>query len=243
MKITTRQLKRIIREEASRLLEYEVYVDEKGYAHDDEGNSWYVGKGYGGGTYAGTRAPWSGRRGPRAYRDRKPSQRKTTYVGADANAEKIVALESAIAAKPNNFLSSLLSQLKKGRGLSEKQKSIARKILMKKPYASMQETMTVVVGDERRSAPSLLHYFFEGNVRKVTTNQLRKMIREEAAIIDHGSPDEVEMTADAWSGGDNLDLSIDHSKAVGSEAVTAEPEILSITESELRKTIRLALKG
>ena len=87
MKITTRQLKRIIREEASRLLEYEVYVDEKGYAHDDEGNSWYVGKGYGGGTYAGTRAPFSGRRGPRAYR--KPRPRKTTYVGSGANAAKI----------------------------------------------------------------------------------------------------------------------------------------------------------
>ena len=222
MKITTRQLKRIIREEASRLLEYEVYVDEKGYAHDDEGNSWYVGKGYGGGTYAGTRAPFSGRRGPRAYR--KPRPRKTTYVGSGANAAKIKAVEDAIAVKPNNFLNSILKQLKGGRGLSSKQNAIVRKILGRSPY----------------NADATL---FEGTVRKVTTNQLRKMIREEAAIIDHGSPDEVEMTADAWSGGDNLDLSIDHSKAVGSEAVTAEPEILSITESELRKTIRLALRG
>lgn len=30
---------------------YEVYVDENGYAHDDEGNAWYVGEEYAGGTY------------------------------------------------------------------------------------------------------------------------------------------------------------------------------------------------
>lgn len=158
----------------------------------------------------------------RDYRPRRP--RKTTYVGAGANAAKVKAVEDAIAIKPNNFLDSVLRQLKGGRGLSSKQNAIVRKILGRSPY----------------NADATL---FEGSVRKVTASQLRKMIREEAAIIDYGSPDEVEMTPDAWSGGDNLSLPIDHSKAVGGDAVTAEPEILSITESELRKTIRLALKG
>jgi hypothetical protein len=33
------------------LLEFEVYVDEEGWAHDDEGNVWYVGYQHGGNTY------------------------------------------------------------------------------------------------------------------------------------------------------------------------------------------------
>lgn len=114
------------------LLEYEVYVDEKGYAHNDEGDSWYVGKRYGGETYAGTRAPWSSRRGRGSYRNPRP--RKTSYVGADANAARIKAVEDAIAIKPNNFLDSILKQLKGGRGLSSKQNAIVRKILSRNPY-------------------------------------------------------------------------------------------------------------
>ena len=58
-------------------------------------------------------------------------RRKTSYVGADANAEQIAAVEAALKIKPNNFLTSVLSQLKKGRGLSAKQKSIVKKIIAK----------------------------------------------------------------------------------------------------------------
>ena len=149
MKISKKQLKRIIREarmmdvspspmksiaqpsirdaiKKQRLLEYERYVDEDGNVWDDEGNvtrrGSSFGRRYGGETYTGTSAPWDGRR----------SRRKTSYVGTGANAEQIKAVEAAIAVKPNNFLTSILEQLKKGRGLSAKQKSIVRKIIVKR---------------------------------------------------------------------------------------------------------------
>jgi len=72
----------------------------------------------------------------------------------------------------------------------------------------------------------------------VTKRQLRRIIREEYATIDYDFAEEVETVADAWAGGDNLALNIDHSKAVGSEAVTTEQETLRITESQLRDIIR-----
>lgn len=36
---------------------FEVSVDDRGYAHDDEGNSWYVGRQYAGETYLGPHLP------------------------------------------------------------------------------------------------------------------------------------------------------------------------------------------
>jgi hypothetical protein len=57
--------------------------------------------------------------------------RKTSYVGADANQAQIAAVEAALEKKPNNFLTSILSQLQAGRGLSAKQKGIVKKILQK----------------------------------------------------------------------------------------------------------------
>lgn len=123
MKITKGNLRKLIKE-------YEQYVDEDGNVWDDEGNvtrkGAAFGSRYGGGTY-GTSAPWSGGRS----RSRYSSSRKTTHVGASANTDQITAVETALAAKPNNFLSSILSQLKQGRGLSSKQKSIVKKILAK----------------------------------------------------------------------------------------------------------------
>ena len=130
MKMTGKQLRKIISEEVKRILEYEQYVDEDGNIYDDEGNVTRKGRAfgrrYGGQTY-GTNAPWQ--RSSSSSRYSKP--RKTSYVGSGANAEKIAAVMKAIEAKPNNFLSSVLDQMKKGRGLSAKQNSIVKKILMK----------------------------------------------------------------------------------------------------------------
>ena len=118
MKITRKQLRKLI-------MEYEQYVDEDGNVYDDEGNVSRRGKAfgrrYGGGTYGLRGLPSGGGR----------SRRKTSYVGADANADQIAAVEAALSAKPNKFLQSILDQLKKGRGLSSKQKGIVKKILMK----------------------------------------------------------------------------------------------------------------
>jgi len=76
---------------------------------------------------------------------------------------------------------------------------------------------------------------------KMTKRQLRQIIREEYAVIDYETTDEVEAVEDAWAGGENLSLDIDHPKSVGSEETTVAPEILSVTEGELRDVIRTAL--
>lgn len=137
MKITKGELRKLIRE-------YEQYVDEDGNVWDDEGNvtrkGAAFGRRYGGGTY-GTNAPWQGGRS----RSRYSSRRKTTHVGTSANADKIAAVEKALEAKPNNFLTSVLTQLKAGRGLSSKQNKIVSRILSKsdKEAASLFEAASL----------------------------------------------------------------------------------------------------
>jgi len=116
MIITKTQLRRIIKEEKAKLLEYEQYVDDEGNIYDDEGNVTQAGKRfgrqYGGETYGGTKPPWG-----------------TASAGrADP---KIAAVEGALAQKSNSFLKSILVQLKDGRGLSAKQKAVVRKIIVK----------------------------------------------------------------------------------------------------------------
>lgn len=100
---------------------------------------------------------------PDDYSYRSYPPRKTSYVGADANQDKIAAVQAAIAAKPNNFLQSVLSQLQRGRGLSNKQNAIVKKILIK-------------------SDPEAAR-LFEGSKMKITKNQLRRIIKEEKARI------------------------------------------------------------
>jgi hypothetical protein len=59
MKISLKKLKeaveRVVKE--AMLAESEVYVDDEGMAHDDEGNSWHVGTQYAGGTYRAGELP------------------------------------------------------------------------------------------------------------------------------------------------------------------------------------------
>ena len=153
MKITKRQLKRIIKES-------EQYVDEDGNVWDDEGNvtrrGSEFGSQYGGDTY-GANAPWkqSGRQ--------KPA--KATFVGDGANGTQIAAVEKALEVKPDNFLTSILNQLKQGRKLSVKQKSIVRKILAKSNATAAQ--------------------LFEAGPDKirVTKTQLKSIIKEEASRL------------------------------------------------------------
>ena len=104
------------------LLASEVYVDEKGMAHDDEGNTYYVGKQYGGETYGGTRTPWG---------NRVPSRsRSTTPSRGPVNKAQVDVLEALIAKKgSNSFISSILSQVKGGKALSDAQKKAVRQNL------------------------------------------------------------------------------------------------------------------
>ncbi len=125
MKLKDSILQEIVTKTAKLLCEYEQYVDEDGNIHDDEGNVTRMGKDfgrqYGGDTY-GTNAPWRGQTS-------KP--RRTSYVGANSNADQIKAVEGALSVKPNNFLTSILNQLRAGRGLSGKQKGIVKRIIKK----------------------------------------------------------------------------------------------------------------
>ncbi len=116
MKITRKQIRKIVaesllKEEAADCIkDYMLMGYTKAQAYEKCGESMPS-------SYGGSR--------------RSSYRRKTSYVGADANAEQIAAVETALEAKPNNFLQSVLGQLRKGRGLSSKQKGIVKKILMK----------------------------------------------------------------------------------------------------------------
>jgi len=116
MKITRKQIRKIIaeailKEEAADCIrDYMRMGYSKAQAYEECGESMSSG-------YGGSR--------------RSSYRRKTSYVGAGANAEQIAAVKAALEAKPNNFLQSVLGQLQQGRGLSSKQKSIVKKILMK----------------------------------------------------------------------------------------------------------------
>jgi hypothetical protein len=79
------------------------------------------------------------------------------------------------------------------------------------------------------------------NFRNTIKSRIKTILAESDDIIID------EENLDAWSGGDNLSLDIDHSKAAKSEEVTSSPETLSIVddrgvfrmaESKLRQMIR-----
>ncbi len=206
MRITKTQLRKIIKE-------YEQYVDEDGNVWDDEGNvtrkGAAFGRQYGGGTY-GTNAPWQGGRS----RSRYSSRRKTTHVGTDANTDKIAAVEKALSAKPNNFLSSILSQLKQGRGLSSKQKSIVKKILAKsspddaKLFEAIQgasartgqrfadiAVAAVAEGDYDRAANAIMDSYWIDDVWPEEQAALIDML---SALPSAADLSQVEAVADEW---------------------------------------------
>lgn len=126
------------------ILEYEQYVDDEGYAYDDEGNVSFVGKKYGGETY-GLRGP-VGRDIPRR----------------NAPDPKLVAsIRGALKFRHNNFLASLLDQVEKGRGLTPKQVQIAHRVLeqLREEYRKEKakeraaENPEVQVDDPTETAP------------------------------------------------------------------------------------------
>ena len=120
MKITRKQIRKILaeailKEEAADCIKDYMrmgYSKAQAYKECDDGSDDYS-------SYSGN------------SRSRYSSRRKTSYVGASANAGQIAAVETALESKPNNFLQSVLGQLQQGRGLSSKQKGIVKKILMK----------------------------------------------------------------------------------------------------------------
>ena len=126
MKITKRQLRRIIKEEL--LNEYEQYVDEEGNIYDDEGNvskrGAAFGRKYGGETYLGTSQPWNRKRAA------------VPPMAGSVRGKQQKAIEEFLAVKSNNFLQSILDQLRAGKRLSDKQVAVMKKILVKNDPAA-----------------------------------------------------------------------------------------------------------
>lgn len=73
----------------------------------------------------------------------------------------------------------------------------------------------------------------------ITDNQLRRIIRE---FLDGEQPSDIEADEDAWAGGNNLELPLDHSEAAESESVTEFPEKLLDAEPVLNKEARIRNK-
>tara|TARA_R110001592_G_scaffold57545_1_gene174852 strand:- start:11805 stop:12506 length:702 start_codon:yes stop_codon:yes gene_type:complete len=104
----------------------------------------------------------TGDSGSRTTNYRRP--RRSIYLGSSSNADQIAAVEASLNAKPNNFLVSILSQLKNGRDLSGKQKSIVKRIVSK-------------------NDPSFAALFESGTKIKITKRQLKRIIKEERTKI------------------------------------------------------------
>ena len=121
--LSEREIRRIIKREIM-LLEYEQYVDEEGNVYDDEGNvsrkGSAFGRKYGGETYLGTKQPWNRRKrssGPPAAGSKRGKQ--------------LAAIEEYLAIKPSKFLQSLVDWISAGKRVSDKQKAVMQKILVK----------------------------------------------------------------------------------------------------------------
>lgn len=111
--------------EKRKLLEYEVHVGGDGYAYDDEGNREYVGRRFRG-NYSGTRAV----RKSGMFREPRPEP-KPEMPRVEPNPNQVETLRKALAVRPNDFLSSILSQVQQGRVLSDAQKKAVRQNLYK----------------------------------------------------------------------------------------------------------------
>lgn len=102
---------------------FEIFVDDAGMAHDDEGNSWFVGRQYAG-TYPGTgRLPFPLGGGDD---DDRPS---SSYRPRPVNQNQLKALQELSAKKPGEFTKSLTSQVERGFALSQKQRDIVVRML------------------------------------------------------------------------------------------------------------------
>ena len=154
MKITKRQLQKLIKEEAADCVKELIALGySRGQAYEECGDD---DDDY---SYRSSRSSYRS-----SYRPSYRSRRKTTHVGTDANAAKIAAVKKAIDSKPNRFLSSILKQLQYGAGLTSKQNKIVNKILQK----SSPEDAALFESVLKKG---------EGTM-KITKRQLRRVIRE-----------------------------------------------------------------
>lgn len=116
-------------QEARRLVESEVSVDDRGYAYDDEGNSWYVGTRYSGHIGKGGSVPgpsYGGGGGGRSY-DR-PAKPKIT-VTPELAQMRLTILDDLESVKSSSFLKSIRKSVVANIELSDAQKNAVDKII------------------------------------------------------------------------------------------------------------------
>lgn len=101
----------------------EIFVDNFGVAHDDEGNSWFVGRQHAG-TYPGT--GWL----PFPLSEVDDDRSGSRYRPRPVNQNQLKALQELSAKKPGDFVKSLTSQVANGYPLSRKQLDILIKMFV-----------------------------------------------------------------------------------------------------------------
>lgn len=103
---------------------FEVYVDDRGYARDDEGNEAFVGD-----HWAGV---YSGRSIPRGLLEAMDRGSRSSYdypKTRTVNQPQLKALTALAAKKPGDFVESVKNQVSRGYRLSEKQVAVVVKML------------------------------------------------------------------------------------------------------------------
>lgn len=127
-------LKQFIAETLSTIKESEIYVDEKGYAHDDEGNTWFAGKQRPG--FHGSIRKASERFPAKTidYDDPMFVEKETqkNIQNAKRLLFKEIIDELSKSFPEDSFIASLASQVARGKTLSEKQLQILIKIAKSK---------------------------------------------------------------------------------------------------------------
>lgn len=104
----------------------ELYVDERGYAHDDEGNTTFVGRDWAG-HYPGNRLP-SALRSQLSNSDDDYGS-SYSYRPRAVNKNQLEVLTRLEAKKPGDFVTSVKNQVSRGYALSAKQVAVVVKML------------------------------------------------------------------------------------------------------------------
>lgn len=111
------------------LAEREVYVDKGGYAHDDEGNTWYVGDKYPKGIHGGS-FPVPREKVTARERLGRRDEERGRLEGYKARGV-IAAFDKALGKSKDRFLRSVAAQAARGKKLSPKQWDVAAKIFFR----------------------------------------------------------------------------------------------------------------
>lgn len=162
-----------------KLEESEVYVDEKGYAHDDEGNTWMPSRSIAPGVYRSGEVP-----GPSSYRGSRRGGRGVRNIiphYSERQKRQIDAIDAALSKMPkSSFLQSVRKQVHFGRFLSGKQIKIILEILKKlrmndklKAFESTEMTMR-----------ELINKLEEGGSKLQTDKAVRDVVGKYSKKVD-----------------------------------------------------------